>query len=93
MTVNAAASAPMHMKAGRGDFVVVGSAETGIVVTIVDGITVTAGVITGDVGVEGRVSTILNVADPLTSWMIPLTLTIYSSGLNPVASMANDHEL
>ena len=41
-------------------------------------------------GDDGR---ILNVSEPRTSWIMPATVTIYSSGLNVDASMSNDHWL
>ena len=82
------------MPSGNPDFLVVGVTVTGRGVAVVDGKTVKTGAGTGvgDDVVVGSVSTILNVAEPLTSWVMPFTVTIYSSGLKPVESTLNDQK-
>ena len=74
--INVMPGAPVQIPAASEDFFVVGMAVTGIVVTICIGNVVIMGIGVGDGTVVGRDFRIVNVADPLTFWIIPLTVTI-----------------
>src|SRR5512136_32946 len=66
---------------GCGDPEGVGTGLAGAVAGVVTGAVVVAGA-----GVAGTFATRLKVVDPVTSTVIPETVTIYSSGLNAAVS-------